>query len=176
MSDFTEIENELKKLRPIQPSAQLITRVERELAAVESDQKVVIPDRFRTKWVWAGVGLAAAAMLLLFVHLRLDRSAQPQPKIVATSPPQQLARPGASVPSQARSTIVPPEFVPAAATQVVYRTEDEGLLFPTGSDQPVRRVRAQMRETLQWQNRTTGASLRVSYPTEEVRLVPVYGQ
>jgi hypothetical protein len=176
MNDFNEIENELKKLRPIEPSADLVARVERELAGLEPNQKVVTPDRFRINWLSLGAGLAAAAALLLFVHLRLDRSPQPQTNVAATSPAQQLARPGESVPWRTRSTIVPPEFVPAGATQVVYRTEDEGLLFPNGSAQPVRRVRASMRETLQWQNRTTGASLRVSYPTEEVSLVPVYGQ
>jgi hypothetical protein len=166
MNDFNEIENELKKMRPIEPSADLVARVERELAGLEPNQKVVTPDRFRINWLSLGAGLAAAAVLLLFVHLRLDRSPPPETKVAAASPAQQPLR----------STIVPPEFVPAGATQVVYRTEDEGLLFPNGFAQPLRRVRASMRETLQWQNRTTGASLRVSYPTEEVSLVPIYGQ
>jgi hypothetical protein len=178
MNDFTEIENELKKLRPIEPSAELIRRLEAELVDRTQAEKIVTLPRFRINWLSLGAGLAAAAVLLMFVQVRLDRSGQPQPqtKFAATSPAQQPARLGESVPWRTRSTIVPAEFVPAGATQVVYRTEDEGLLFPTGSDQPVRRVRASMRETLRWQNRTTGASLRVSYPTEEVSLVPVYGQ
>ena len=61
-------------------------------------------------------------------------------------------------------------------TQVVYNTRDEGLHFEEGADQPVRRVRSHKRETLQWNNPQTGASLRVSYPSEEVTLVPVTGQ
>ena len=43
-------------------------------------------------------------------------------------------------------------FVPAGLTQVVYDTRDEGLHFPEGGDQPVRRVRSHKRETLKWNN------------------------
>ena len=32
MNDFSELENQLRKLRPVQPSADLVTRVERGLA------------------------------------------------------------------------------------------------------------------------------------------------
>jgi hypothetical protein len=53
---------------------------------------------------------------------------------------------------------------------------DEGLHFPAGSDQPMRRLRSQKRETFQWRNPATCASLRVSYPSEEVELIPVSGQ
>ena len=67
-------------------------------------------------------------------------------------------------------------FVPSALTQVVYDTRDEGLHFTEGADEPVRRLRSKKRETMQWNNPQTGASLRVSYPTEEVTLVPVSGQ
>jgi len=185
MNDFSEIENDLKKLQPVEPSPELFARIEAELARhnesvprridLEPKQKIVTPDRFRINWVWAGVSLAAAALLLLFVQLRLDRSSHSQPQMAAISPTEQPARPSESVPWRTRSTVIPAQFVPAAATRLVYRTEDEGLLFPTGSDQPVRRMRSRMRETLQWQNRSTGASLRVSYPTEEVTFVPVYG-
>ena len=66
--------------------------------------------------------------------------------------------------------------MPAGLTQVVYNTRDEGLHFPEGADQPVRRVRSQKRETLQWRNPGTGTSVRVSYPSEEVTLIPVSGQ
>jgi hypothetical protein len=61
-------------------------------------------------------------------------------------------------------------------TQVVYDRKDEGLHYTAGSDEPMRRVRSRKRETMQWKNAQTGASLRVSYPTEEVTLVPISGQ
>jgi len=69
-----------------------------------------------------------------------------------------------------------PNFVPAAVTRVVYHTRDEGLVFPGGQERPARRVRTAQRETLQWRDPQSSASLRVSYPTEEVTLIPVSGQ
>jgi hypothetical protein len=67
-------------------------------------------------------------------------------------------------------------LMPEGVTRVVYNTRDEGLLFPAEADQPVRRVRSRSRETLKWRDPGTGASLRVTYPTEEVELIPVSGQ
>ena len=67
-------------------------------------------------------------------------------------------------------------MVPSGLTEVVYHTSDEGLHFPDGATEPVRRMRYHTRETLRWQNPQTGASLRVSYPSEEVVLLPVPGQ
>ena len=61
-------------------------------------------------------------------------------------------------------------------TQVVYDRKDEGLHFAEGQDEPMRRVRSRKRETVQWNNPQTGATLRVSYPKEEVTLIPVVGQ
>jgi hypothetical protein len=59
---------------------------------------------------------------------------------------------------------------------VVYHKRDEGLLFASNNEQPVRRLRSMTRETLEWTNPATGASLKVSYPSEQVELIPVSGQ
>ncbi len=65
-------------------------------------------------------------------------------------------------------------FKPSALTQVVYRQRDEGLVFsPNESERLLRRVRYDTRETMRWRNPQTGASLRVSYPAEQVVLTPV---
>ena len=62
----------------------------------------------------------------------------------------------------------------AALTRVVYQRRDDGLIFsPNQSEQPLRRVRYDTRETMRWRNPQTGASLRVSYPAEQVVLTPV---
>jgi hypothetical protein len=172
MNDFNEIENELKTLRPIEPSPELFARIEAELGADTGQEKVVRPARFRISWLSLGAGLAAAALLLVFARLHFQQ--MPPTKVASHSPAQSGA--SHSEAATARSTIAPAKFVPAGATEVVYRTQDEGLVFPAGSNEPLRRVRARMRETLQWQNPQTGASLRVSYPAEEVTFAPVYGQ
>jgi hypothetical protein len=166
-NDFTELENQLRKLRPAQPSAELITRVERGLAEEGSTSTAgVLPRerRFHFNWLSLGLGLAAAAALVMLALIRLHQPAKKAPTVASKSP-----LPAISTTSNA-------QFVPAGLTQVVYHTRDEGVHFPTNSQQPMRRVRSHTRETLQWRNPQTGASLRISYPSEQVSLVPVNGQ
>jgi hypothetical protein len=169
MNDFSELEAELKKLRPAAASPELSARIERGLAEVSGRTATagVLPKArgFRVNWFGLGLGLAAAAALLLLARLDVDQPAGKRPSLVAMTP----------VPF-AQPVPVKDAFVPAGLTQVVYDTRDEGLHFPEGSNEPVRRVRSRKRETLKWNNPQTGTSLRVSYPSEEVTLIPVDGQ
>jgi hypothetical protein len=169
MNDFSELENELKKLRPLSPSAKLFSRIEQELAKTsdgnELAEKIVRPDRFKINWLSLGVGLAAAAVLLIVARIDLKQPAKNLPAIASVTPAPNIS---GAVPAS--------QFIPAGATQVVYHTRDEGLVFQGDSAQPVRRLRSMTRETQQWRNPATGASLRVSYPSEQVELIPVSGQ
>jgi hypothetical protein len=171
MNDFSEIENELKKLRPVPPSQRLLTAIENAVSQI-AETHPSAPILFRKftipfpRFYW-GAGLAAAAAVLLVVAwIELKGPGGSAPQVTAVTPAQ-----------LARSTpIASPQFVPAGATQVVYQTRDEGLHFRNGATEPVRRVSSRTRETLQWRNPGTGASLLVSYPTEQVELIPVSGQ
>jgi hypothetical protein len=171
MNDFSELEEQLRKLRPKQMSEQFLGRVERALndlaAQPNPADKIIRPERFKLNLLWSGVGLAAAALLVVFAHFDFRTSQKPIAPVASVSPaargPVIAAAPTA-------------EFIPAGATQVVYQTRDEGLLYPNGAEHPVRRFRTQSRETLQWRNPATGASLRVSYPSEQVELIPISGQ
>ena len=170
MNDFSELEAELKKLSPVQPSAGLEARIEQAIAGSHSEIATagVLPKKFafQLNWLSLGLGVAAAATFLLLARMDVDRAPQKSQTVgVITPAPMQ------TVPAVANS-----ELVPDGLTRVVYGTRDEGLLFPNGADQPVRRVRSRARETLQWLNPETGASLRVSYPSEEVTFTPVSGQ
>jgi len=69
-----------------------------------------------------------------------------------------------------------PNYQATGLTQVVYSKRDEGLVFSPNAEAPSRRVRTAKRETLRWRDRRSGAQLAVSYPTEEVTLIPVSGQ
>lgn len=167
MNDFTELEEELKQLRPAAPSAELSARVESALAASATATAGVLPQP-KKQWSWLALGFgvaAAAAAFLLLARVDGPGSRLKVPGVAAITPAPVItkAQPVAG-------------FVPVGVTRVVYGTRDEGLLFPANGDQPVRRLRARSRETLQWKDRSTGASLRVSYPTEEVELIPVSGQ
>jgi len=178
MNDFSGIEDKLRKLRPVQPSVDLMTRIELALAEARPGESLhqgnrsastagVLPRerRFHFNWVSLGLGLAAAAALVLFARFQLERPVKKTPALASITPIPQFS-----------STNSTAQFVPAGLTQVVYHTRDEGLHFPNNSEQPMRRVRSHTRETLRWRNPTTGASLRISYPSEEVSLVPVTGQ
>lgn len=170
MNDFSELEAELKKLRPRPTSPDLSARIEVGLAEVAGRGPAtagVLPKRrsYRPNWIALGLGLAAAAIFLLLARVNVDR---PSSKAAGLA----LITPAPSSPT-AR---VDDSFVPSALTQVVYDTRDEGLHFTEGADQPVRRLRSKKRETMRWNNAGTGASLSVSYPTEEVTLLPVSGQ
>ena len=162
MNDFSELERELKRLQPVKPSATLMDRIEQALAHLtEIPANVIAPRRFTINWVGLGLGLAAAAAFLILARIDFRPAARTQSRMTTAVP---------------QSAAPLPNFVPAAVTRVVYHTRDEGLVFPGGQERPARRVRTAQRETLQWRDPQSGASLRVSYPTEEVTLLPVSGQ
>jgi len=165
MNDFSELEQQLRKLRPILPSQNLALRIERALAETRSPGATAVlsrPRRSNWSWLSLGLGLAAATAILIVARVNIDQPKK-ETKNVASIPPVAI------VP-------VATEFVPADFTRVVYRTSDEGLRFPSASAQPVRRFRSQTRETLVWRDPKSGASLRISYPSEEISLIPISGQ
>jgi hypothetical protein len=165
MNDFAEIENELKKLGPAPLSDGFPARLEQAMADQDPrDNNIIRPNRLRVNWAAVGFGLAAAAVFVLLARVRMDRTPEQREGIAQNSPV-----------AQTRSTLSD-QFIPAGATQVVYDTRDEGLHFANGSEEPIRRVRYQTQETLRWHNPGTGASLRVSYPSEEVVFIPISGQ
>ncbi len=133
-----------------------------------------------------GIAFAAAvaAVLLLLARINTDQTPSEDKEIASGTTSSALpsasklrgSEPLPSGTSNTKNATVSDRFIPSGATQVVYNTRDEGLHFAEGSPQPVRRVRYQTQETCQWRNPSTGASLRVSYPSEEVVLIPVSGQ
>lgn len=167
MNDFSELEAELKQLRPTAPPANLASRVEQSLRQTPSAG--VLPQPAKARWSWLSLGLgaaAAAAAVLLLARPQVEQTSPAQPTIAASTPI--TAQPVLSTPRQG--------YVPEGVTRVVYGKRDEGLVFPGNGEQPMRRLRARSQETLQWRDANTGASLRVSYPTEEVELIPAVGQ
>jgi hypothetical protein len=206
MNDFSELENDLKALRPAEPSPVLFERIEE---AIAEDRKASAASGSRWSWrrftEWSrgdandiggqigraiedrtqtpfkfGIGLVAAAavVLLLLARINTDQTRNEDKEIAQVSPASETRPvvPAFSGRSAVDESMSSNKFIPAGATQVVYDTRDEGLQFADGSRQPLRRLRYQTRQTWQWRNPSTGASLRVSYPSEEVVLIPVSGQ
>ena len=179
MNDFSELEKELRKLRPTQPSPVLFERVGDAL----KDSRAGTKERRSLVRRWGGLetahpwwslgfGLATAAVLILFAAVTMERRHEHQ-QTVAQISPRPETRPA---PLGKERSISPGRFVPAGGTNLVYNARDEGLHFADGSERPVRRVRYRTQQTWRWRNPETGASLRVSYPSEEVVLIPVSGQ
>jgi hypothetical protein len=213
MNDFSELEKDLKALRPAQPSPVLFERIE---GAMAGNSRARVSDagpianwfwRFtewsrgdasdidgrlgrarereqtsQTPYNWwslgAGLAAAAAAVVLLIARISTNQTQNETTEIAQVSPPSQTrpALPSFSGRSGIDGSMSSNKFVSSGATQVVYNTRDEGLQFADGSQQPLRRLRYRTQQTWQWRNPSTGASLRVSYPSEEVVLIPVSGQ
>jgi hypothetical protein len=184
MNDFSELENDLRALRPARPSPVLFERIEEAMA---ENRKASAPAD--AEWSWQlftktplrfGIGLAAAAaaVLLLLARINTDQPRNEHKEIAQVSPPAETrpVPPAFSGRSGVDGSISSNKFISAGATQVVYNSRDEGLQFADSSRQPLRRLRYQTQQTWQWRNPSTGASLRVSYPSEEVVLIPVSGQ
>jgi hypothetical protein len=169
MNDFSELESELKKLRPAAASPELAVRVEHALQAEPQTQTAGVVKRRKSQWSWLplGLGIAAAAAFLILARPNVDRAPKSSHDVAVATP-----APGPRTTSATNAGTL----VPSGLTQVVYSTRDEGLHFDERADRPVRRVRSHKRETLQWQNQQTGASLRVTYPAEEITLTPISGQ
>jgi hypothetical protein len=178
MNDFSELEKDLKKLRPAQPSSVLFERVGealREGRPTAAGNAASSWWRFKDathNWWSLGFGLAAAAVLILFAAVTMERRHEQQQTLAQSSPASETRpTPLGTERSMSRS-----RFVPAGGTNLVYNARDEGLHFANGSERPVRRVRYHTQQTWRWRNPETGASLRVSYPSEEIVLIPVSGQ
>lgn len=158
MNDFSELEADLKKLRPAPASPELLQRVERALVAPAVLPTAGVLPRPRSGarsggWWSLGLGLTGVAALLVIGLTFFDQTTKP-PKVATTS--------GAE------------GFQPAGVTQVVYSGRDEGLVYPPDDSGTVRRrLRYETRETMRWRNAQTGASVRVSFPAEQVVLTPV---
>jgi hypothetical protein len=186
MNDFSELEKDLKALRPARPSPVLFERIEEAMAenyrasATEGAKGwrhwyrrfTERPHKFA-----GGLAAAAAAVVLLIARINTDQTQKVNTEVAQVSPPTQTrpVRPSFSGRSGVDGSMSN-KYVSSGATQVVYNTRDEGLHFADGSQQPLRRLRYQTQQTWQWRNPSTGASLRVSYPSEEVVLIPVSGQ
>src|SRR5205807_10404504 len=131
MNDFSEFEDKLRKLRPVPPSADLMTRVERALAEARPGESLhrekgststagVLPreHRFHFNWVSLGLGLAAAAALVLFARFQLELPVKKAPALASNTPIQKF--------SSKNST---EQFVPVGLNMVVYHYRDEGYLY-----------------------------------------------
>ncbi len=162
-NEFSQLEAELKALRPVAPSRHVQARIALELGRGEVSVRVT--PSARAWWRWAAVLPAAAAVLILLVFfVRRVPPASVGENIAATTAPAT----GAMV----REAESAPVFKPVSAENVLYAVADEGLVT-LDDGTAARRERLSYVDTITWKNPRTNASVRWTMPREEVRVVPV---
>ena len=147
--ELLELEAELKQLRPLPPSGQLRARIAADL----------FPRR-KISWTWVALPLAAALVMLF--ALRSNDSVNPG--VDATAP---LA---ATVPPPVESN--PAVFKPVATQNVLYATQDDGIVTLADGRQ-ARQLSRSYVDTVLWHDPKSNASLTWSVPRREVRITPV---
>lgn len=161
--DFSQLEAELKALRPAVPSARVNARIEAELTttAAVTERARVVRHTSRVWWLWAAALPAAAAVALLAVVW------------ARRAPMGAMGSRGAGTSLAAAQLAAATElFKPVAAENVLYAVSDEGLVT-LDDGTAARRERLQYVDTITWKNPRTNASVRWTMPREEVRVVPV---
>lgn len=162
-NEFSQLEAELKALRPVAPSHNVQARIGRELERGEVSARVT-----PSAWVWwrwaAALPAAAAVLIALVVFVRRVPPVSSGENTATTAVPATGATAG-----EVESASV---FKPVAAENVLYAVADEGLVT-LDDGTAARRERLSYVDTITWKNPRTNASVRWTIPREEVRVVPV---
>jgi hypothetical protein len=160
-NEFSQLEAELKALRPVAPTRHVQARIARELERGEVSARVT--PSARAWWRWAAALPAAAAVLIgLAVFVRRVPPASPVENDAAA----------ATTAAVVGAADTEPAFKPVSAENVLYAVADEGLVT-LDDGTAARRERLSYVDTITWKNPRTNASVRWTVPREEVRVVPV---
>lgn len=160
--ELSQLEAELKRLRPAAPTRDFLARIERELATpIEPLATEPVRRAAPLWWLWAGALPAAAALAVLATLAVRNRPSVVPPAVVATTP---------SAPAPAPEPTM--AFKPVSAENVLYAAQDEGLVT-LDDGTAARRERLNYVDTIVWKNPRTNASVRWTVPREEIRVVPV---
>jgi len=150
--DFTDLEIELKQLRPRALRPELTARLAAERPPTSRRPAVVV-------WLWPVLG-AAAALAVFAASWRVFAPSE------TAQPPESTRAPAmAASPHQ-------PRMVPAKATNLLYAASDDGIV--RFADQTAaRKVRLRYVDTITWRDPAGRASLQCTVPRDEVYFVPV---
>ena len=169
--DYSDLEAELKRMRPCAPSSELLTRLAATLdQPAASSASPVGTHRsvfsWRTwRWVLGSTAVAAAVALAIVTTHRsvpvgptADQTAHPANGMVTAPIPATPASPDL--------------YKPVSVENVLYDSRDEGLVT-LDDGAAARRVFQRYLDTYTWRNSRTNASLRWTIPRDEVRVIPV---
>ncbi|MGV3533858.1 MAG: hypothetical protein ACO1QR_15930 [Chthoniobacteraceae bacterium] len=166
----SELEEQLRSLRPAAPSAGLQDVIAREMAHVTAvtNEAVASPERETESIVtrilhglpWAIGGAAAAVMVMI-------ASEQPASRAIAEKAPEPRdERVSEEVTAAAR------EFRAETPSREILQAVEGDVIFAE-QEEPTRLVRVNSLERRTWLNPHTGAQIAVELPREDLLLVPV---
>jgi hypothetical protein len=160
--DFTDLESELKQLRPRAMPAPLVGRVAKELA--EPARRRGLFAEWRA-WILPAATAAALAVAVTSIpFLVSERETTPAATTVQS--------PAATANTTTDANTAPARFQPVRATNVLYDAVNEGIVY-LDEDTPAQRMRLSYLDTITWENPKGGASLQWTVPREEIYFVPV---
>lgn len=162
--EFTELENELKQLRPKSLPAPLLGRIATELA--EAPAKRGFFATWRT-WVLPAAAAAALAVAVTSIPFLVSRRG-PE----TTEPPVAGTRTTAPSAGTNVANVANEKFRPVRATNVLYDAVNEGVVR-LDDDSLARRMRLNYLDTITWEDPRSGASLQRTVPREEIVFIPV---
>lgn len=160
MSDIeSDLENELRALRPALPSTSLAAGIERELRVPSNPARPARWPRTARLSLWASWSLTAAAATVALMAW--------WPATMASAPDS--IPPAASLTGD---TVAGERIVPVSTSNVLTDAQDEGIVV-LDDGRPARRMRLHFVETVRLRDDGAQADIAVSRPREEVRFVPV---
>ena len=152
--DFSDLENELRRLRPRTLRPELLTRL-----AAESPDAQTASKSAAIVWLWPVLGAAAAVIFAGVVVQNWDA-------------PGARVRPNETAAGPVIPQTGPARLTPVSATNVFYGADVERTV-QVADDLKAQQVRLHYVDTVRLEDRDTRSSIAVSRPREEVRFVPV---
>ena len=172
MNEYEQLEEELRRLRPVRPPEGLVNRLAEVLGRKEATvaANVCRPP----SWVWRrAIAVAAAVLLVVGVTAWMVRL-QPGEEPVAETELILAAVPApTNVPSLADDPPpVDPAYVRYAYGTALLDERELGSVF-VREGRPVRAVRYTMLDHSKYRDAGCGRTFTATVPREEVRFVPV---
>lgn len=161
--DFTDLETELKQLRPraLRPAPLARLAAASPDAKSESRAGVIV-------WLWPALGAAAAVALMLLGVAHFSNSPDDAPGRAPTF----AASPSAPFGRAARGSQGGLRLTPVSATNTFYGADVERTVRMS-DDVAAQQVRLRYVDTVTWRDPQRGATFQWSVPREEVVMMPV---
>jgi hypothetical protein len=148
--DFTELEAELRELRPLALSNDLIRRVDKALA-----KPISSPLGVTTHGVFEWLAWPIAASFVGAVAWLSNGAVS-----------------GTKNPEAAEKAAVAANYKPVGTENILYDVREEGLTT-LADGTPAKQIRDRYMDIITWKNATASSSVRWTVPRDEIRLVPV---